>query len=173
MEGKPRSATVRALEDAELFEVDKGTFDQLLADMADVPQFAPTLQAIAELRGLGPFRHLNASQLSELMRHGDWVNITAGDTIIEQGETGDAFYAVGSGQVEVLRDGKVTATLGPGAYFGEVALLEDVPRTATVRALTAVRVYRLDREGFDAVVKEAFGRGTLNPQVAVTRTGLH
>ncbi|MGH2686449.1 MAG: cyclic nucleotide-binding domain-containing protein, partial [Actinomycetota bacterium] len=173
LEGRPRSATVRALEEAELFEVGKGTFDQLLSDMASVPEFAPTLQAIAELRSLGPFRHLNASQLSELLQHGEWVNVAPGETLIRQGEVGDAFYAIASGQVEVLVDRKVTATLGPGSYFGEVALLMDVPRTATVRALTPGRAYRLDRDGFDAVVKEAFGRGTLNPQVTVTRTGLH
>src|SRR5439155_11278441 len=57
-EGRPRTASVRAVDDAEVFEVDESTFDALLADMADVPQFEPTLQEVAELRGLACFAHL-------------------------------------------------------------------------------------------------------------------
>jgi CRP-like cAMP-binding protein/Zn-dependent protease len=173
IESRPRSATVKAAEEAQAFEVDKGTFDQLLADMASVPDFAPTLQAAAELRSLPSFQHLDSTQLSELVTHGSWVNLPPNEVVIREGDVGDDFFAIASGQVEVVKGKRRTATLGPGAYFGEVALLEDVPRTATVRTMTPVRAYRLDREGFDRVVKEAFGRGTLNPQVAQSRTGLH
>jgi CRP-like cAMP-binding protein len=156
-----------------VFEIDKGTFDQLLADMAEVPDFAPTLQQVAELRSLPPFQHLEPVQLSELLEFGEWVNLEPGNDVIRQGESGDSFYAIGSGQVEVIRDGERVRTLGPGAYFGEVALLLDVPRTATVRTMTAVRAYRLDREGFDRLIGESFRTGTLNPHAAVGRTGLH
>ncbi|HJV04670.1 MAG TPA: cyclic nucleotide-binding domain-containing protein, partial [Actinomycetota bacterium] len=89
------------------------------------------------------------------------------------GEPGDAFYAIGSGRVEVLRGGRTLRTLGPGEFFGEVALLEDVPRTATVRTLSPVRVFRLERAGFDRVVGDAFRRGTLNPHAAVGREQRH
>jgi CRP-like cAMP-binding protein/Zn-dependent protease len=173
LESQPRAATVRALEEAEVFEIDKGTFDQLLADMAEVPDFAPTLQQVAELRSLQPFQHLEPVQLSELLEFGEWVNLEPGNEVIRQGESGDSFYAIGSGQVEVIRDGERVRTLGPDAYFGEVALLLDVPRTATVRTMTAVRAYRLDREGFDRLIGESFRTGTLNPHAAVGRTGLH
>jgi CRP-like cAMP-binding protein/Zn-dependent protease len=173
LEARPRAATVRALEEAELFEIDKGTFDQLLADMATVPDFAPTLQQVEELRALPPFQHLEPAQLSELLEHGTWVNLGPGEEIIRQGDPGDAFYGIGSGQVEVVRDGRRTHVLGPGAYVGEVALLLDVPRTATVRTLTPVRAYRLERDGFDRLIGEAFRTGTLNPQSPVERTGLH
>jgi CRP-like cAMP-binding protein/Zn-dependent protease len=173
LEAQPRAATVRALEESEVFEIDKGTFDQLLADMAEVPDFAPTIQQVTELRSLPPFQHLEPVQLSELLEHGEWVNFEPGREVIRQGDPGDAFYAIRSGQVEVIRDGDRIRTLGPGAYFGEVALLQDVPRTATVRTMTPVRAYRLDREGFDRLIGESFRSGTLNPQAAVGRAGLH
>jgi CRP-like cAMP-binding protein/Zn-dependent protease len=173
LEAQPRAATVRAVEPAELFEIEKGTFDQLLADMAEVPDFAPTLEAAAELRSLRCFQHLEPAQLSDLLENGEWVNLAPGETVIEQGDVGDAFYAIWSGQVEVRQDGTRVTTLGPGSYFGEIALLMDVPRTATVRTVTPVRAYRLGRDGFDRLVGEAFRSGTLNPQAAVGRTGLH
>jgi CRP-like cAMP-binding protein/Zn-dependent protease len=169
----PRAATVRGVTEAEVFEVDKGTFDQLLAEMARVPDFSPTLQAAAELRSLPPFSYLDQAGISELLEHGSWVTIEAGETVVREGEVGDSFYAIGSGQVEVLTNGSRVQVLGRGSFFGEVALLLDVPRTATVRAITAVRAYRLDREGFDRLVGEAFRRGTLNPHIAVSREQRH
>ena len=168
-----RTATVRALEDGELFEVDKGSFDRLLAEMAAVPDFAPTLQAVAELRRLPAFATLGSDDLAEVLEHGGWVNVAPGQVLIEQGAEGDAFYAIRSGQVDVLTDGRLVRTLGPGAHVGEIALLEDVPRTAAVVARTPVRVFRLDREGFERVIAGAFRRGTLNPAARVDRTWQH
>jgi CRP-like cAMP-binding protein/Zn-dependent protease len=173
LEQAPRAATVRALEESQLFEIGKGTFDQLLADMAGVPDFGPTLQAAAELRRLPCFSVLDPAAIAELLEEGRWITVPPGETVIEEGEVGDAFYAIGSGQVEVLRRGRRVRTVGPGAFFGEVALLEDVPRTATVRAISAVRVFRLDRQGFDRLVGDAFRRGTLNPHAAVDREQRH
>ena len=63
--------------------------------------------------------------------------------------------------------------MGAGGFFGEVALLTDVPRTATVRARTPVRAYRLDRDGFDRLVAGAFKKGTLNPNAAQDRVQQH
>jgi CRP-like cAMP-binding protein len=173
VEGAPRAATVRAVEDTQVFEIDKGTFDRLLADMIHIPDFAPTLQAITELRELPSFSHLEPDELSELLDHGAWVNYRPGEDIVVQGEPGDAFYALHSGQVEVIEDGQLVTTLGPGSYFGEIALLMDSPRTATVRTRTQVRAYRLDREGFDGILAVAFKRGTLDPSKATDRTLLH
>jgi CRP-like cAMP-binding protein/Zn-dependent protease len=173
IDGSSRTATVRPLEDSQLFEVDEGTFDRLLADMLHRPDFEPTLQAVAELRQLPAFATLGADDLAQVLEHGGWVNVAPGTTVIEQGAEGDAFYAIRSGQVDVLQDGAHTRTLGSGSHFGEIALLMDVPRTASVVARTPARVFRLDREGFDAVVASAFRRGTLNPTAAVDRTWQH
>jgi len=168
-----RSATVRAVEESEVFEIGKSTFDHLLADMIHLPDFGPTLQAVAELKELRCFSYLEPDELTELLAHGEWINVSPGTTVVKQGEVSDAFYAVGDGQMEVWENGKVRRTLGPGSFFGEIGLLFDVARTATVRSRTPARLFRLDREGFDRIVREAFRRGTLNPATPQARTWQH
>lgn len=168
-----RTATVRAGDEAEVFEVDKGTFDRLLADMVHVPEFEPTLQQLAELRAQPCFSNLATDQLVELLGHGEWIPVGPGEVLVEQGQEGDSFYAVSSGQFEVTIDGEYRHALGPGAFFGEIALLLDVPRTATVAARTPARVFRLDREGFDALLASSFRRGSLDPSVPVNQTLTH
>ena len=172
-EAAARTATVRAVEESELFELDKGAFDELLADTLKLPRFGPTIQAAAELRELPSFAHLEPDERVELLQHGQWVNIPPGETIVEEGEIGDAFYAIGSGHVEVLEHGSRVRTMDSGDHFGEIALLLDTPRTATVRATTPVRAFRLGREGFDKLVKDSFRTGTLNPAIALDRVEEH
>jgi len=157
----PRAATVRAIGSAEVFEVSKGAFDHLLADKLHLPDFEPTLQQVAELRGLHCFAGLSTAQLWELLERGGWVSFAPGERIMREGDFGDSFYAISSGQVDIVKDERLVTTIGRGSYFGEVALLMEVPRTATVIARTPVRAFRLDREGFDRLVGDAFRRGTL------------
>jgi Cyclic nucleotide-binding domain len=80
-----------------------------------------------------------------------------GEIVIQQGTEGDNFFIVVDGEVDVVRedtssDPEVLTTLGPGESFGETALLLNTPRTATVRARTALRVLSLDKHTFDQVV---------------------
>jgi CRP-like cAMP-binding protein/Zn-dependent protease len=158
-----RQATVRAQDEVELFEVDKGTFDRLLAEDMRAPDFGHTMQALLELRELPVFHGLDSEQLTDLLEHGGWITSAPGDEIVTQGEPGDRFYAIGSGRAEVLRDDAAVGQVSKGMYFGEVALLRDVPRTATVIARTPMRLFALDRDGFELVVADAFRRGTLRP----------
>jgi CRP-like cAMP-binding protein/Zn-dependent protease len=156
-----RAATIRAVGPAEVFEVDKGVFDHLLADKLHLPDFEPTLQQVAELRGLSCFSNLSTAQLWELLEGGAWVSFAPGEEVMREGDVGDSFYAISSGQVDIVKDERLVNTIGRGSYFGEVALLMEVPRTATVTARTPVRAFRLDRDGFDRLVGDAFRRGTL------------
>ncbi len=161
--GHRRQATVRAVDDVELFEVDKGTFDRLLADDMRAPEFGHTMQALAELQELSVFHGLDSEQLNVILEHGEWITAVHGDELVTQGEPGDRFYVIESGRAEIILDGTVIDSVSKGMYFGEVALLRDVPRTATVVASTPMRLFALDREGFELVVADAFRRGTLRP----------
>ena len=105
LETTMRRASVVAATNTELFEVNKSAFERLLADSIDAPTFAPTMQAYAELRELTPFRTASIDALSVLLEHGSWRSYPPGEAIVSEGERGDAFYAIGSGQVEVERGG--------------------------------------------------------------------
>jgi CRP-like cAMP-binding protein/Zn-dependent protease len=169
----PRAATVRALADGQLFEIDESTFDRLLADNLHLPEFAPTIQKVNELRTLPVFETLEPDEAAELLNHGRWVTFPPGEAIVTEGEPGDAFYAIATGQVDVDEHGAFVRTMGPGSHFGELALLNDIPRTASVTAKTPVRAFRLERQGFDRLVASAFRKGTVKPTYGTDRTWHH
>jgi MFS family permease len=80
------------------------------------------------------------------------VRIRAGDDVFRQGDSGDRFYLVDVGEVVVSIDGQPVQRLGQGGYFGEIALLRDVPRTATVTAEVDTNLLALERDEFIAAV---------------------
>jgi MFS family permease len=79
------------------------------------------------------------------------VPVRSGDVVINAGDRGDRFYIVGDGEFDVVADG-VHGKMGAGDFFGEIALLRDVPRTATVRAVADGQLYALERADFVAAV---------------------
>jgi hypothetical protein len=107
---------------------------------------------IALLRSLPVFAPLSAPELESVARDLEPVQAPSGTSIVREGEIGDRFYAIADGDVEVFIDGAFVRTQGRCEGFGEIALLQDVPRTATVTAKTDVRLYALEKEPFVAAV---------------------
>ena len=105
-----------------------------------------------QLKGVQMFSSCTDKELAQIARACDELSVEAGATVVEEGAVGDDFYLVGSGQAEVTRGGRAVATLGPGQYFGELSLLDDAPRNATVTATTAMTLIRLQRREFSAVL---------------------
>ena len=90
--------------------------------------------------------------IEQLARGLEDVDVPAGDVLFLQGDVGDRYFVIESGEVHVIGDGRVVATLGPGEGFGEIALLRRIRRTATVQAVGEVRLKALRSERFLPVV---------------------
>jgi len=108
-----------------------------LAVLAEVPLFEP-LSIVAKEHLAGKLTH---------------VHVDPGEVVVRAGETGDRFYIVGDGELEITNG--VRGTAHGGDFFGEIALLRDVPRTATVRATSPSELYALDREDFLAALSHS------------------
>ncbi|HKO74773.1 MAG TPA: MFS transporter [Gaiellaceae bacterium] len=107
---------------------------------------------LERLRSLPLFAPLPPATLEHLATNLVRVPAAAGSEITRQGDVGDRFYLVDGGELEVSSDGQVVSALGPGDYFGEIALLRDVPRTATVTAKTDAALLALERDEFVSAV---------------------
>jgi CRP-like cAMP-binding protein len=97
-------------------------------------------------------RHLKLDELDHLMAALKRRQCPAANMIIKQGDPGDAFYMVSTGKVEVWDKDKRLAERGPGEYFGESALVNDQPRAATVKALSATELYVLYKDDFKRIL---------------------
>jgi CRP-like cAMP-binding protein len=160
----PRAATVIAVEPGRLFVLEREAFETLLAsDMAVRTRLETALEYRTDVAEMPLFRDLSAAEMDVLLARLVPLEVPAGETIIRQGaESGVArerfFYVVRSGEVEVERDGERLARLGPGETFGEIALLLDVPRTATITALRPTRLLALDAHDFRDLLAGYLGR---------------
>jgi CRP-like cAMP-binding protein len=109
-----------------------------------------------ELRAIPLFAGLPSRDFELVARNSDLVEVPAGTTLIREGDYGREFFAIAEGEVEISRDGTPIATEQAGDVFGEIALLHDVPRTATVRATTPLRLYVLTAPAFRGLLAERF-----------------
>jgi hypothetical protein len=103
---------------------------------------------IALLRSLPLFAELPAPAIEGLAAALTPIHLAPGAVLIRQGGPGDAYYAIAAGELDVLHDGHFLRRCGRGEGVGEIALLRDIPRTATVIAHSAATVYELHRDPF-------------------------
>jgi MFS family permease len=104
------------------------------------------------LRRIEIFARLPEPVLEHLAAGATAVSVAADQIVVSRGEAGNHFYVIATGQAAVELDDGTRRELGPGDFFGEIALLRDVPRTATVRALEPLQLYALERDEFIAAV---------------------
>ena len=123
------------------------------------PRFQPA--GITELQRVGLLATLPGQTLAQLAERMRREPIPAGHAVVDEGDEGERFYVVLTGMFAVTQ-----ASLGPrrvlrpGDYFGEVALAMEIPRTASVRALTPSTVASCDRETFDEFIRPLFADST-------------
>ena len=98
------------------------------------------------------FEGLSKRELTQLARESEDIEVPAGKVLCSEGERAQEFFVIVDGDVEVTKNGKLLATRGAGEMIGEIALLADVPRTATVTAKTPLRVFVLTAPAFRRLV---------------------
>ncbi|GAA5806965.1 hypothetical protein MFLAVUS_000314 [Mucor flavus] len=104
------------------------------------------------------FKNLDEEQYTDVVDAMVEKEIKAGDHVINQGAVGDYFYIVESGQLDCFIDGKKVTSYGPGGSFGELALMYNAPRAASIVAVTDGRLYALDRVTFRSILMENTAR---------------
>lgn len=104
------------------------------------------------------FEDLSRKELAELAKLTEDVDAPPGTALCEEGRAGREFFVIMEGEVEITQRGKRVGTLGSGDFLGEIALVEDVPRTATAIARTSIRFFVMTRRSFQRLLDS-------NPQV--------
>jgi cyclic nucleotide-binding protein/MFS transporter len=130
---------------------------------ATVPQVEIQL-----LRLISIFAALPAPSLEGIARDLEPLTVSQGTVVIKEGERGDCYYAVAEGELEISRDSQFLQMVSRGDGFGEIALIRDVPRQATVTAATDASLYTLERELF---VQAVTGHATAISAVVTIITG--
>lgn len=146
MYNAPRAATVVSTEPSTLWALDRVTFRRILMDSAFQRRrmYEAFLEEVPLLSSLKPYERAKIADALDTIKH------PPGETIIKEGDPGESFYLLESGEAEAYKQGvdHPVKKYKRGDYFGELALLDDKPRAATVVSKTAVKVAQLGRDGF-------------------------
>jgi cAMP-dependent protein kinase regulator len=103
------------------------------------------------------FHACTSAQIDEVVELAQGRAIDPGEVIVREGDHGDEFFVIGTGEVAVSRNGKEIARLGPGEFFGELALFDEAPRNATVTATTGTTVVTVGRASFQKLLGDLAG----------------
>jgi len=160
LSGKPRNATVQAISNGSALALDRNTFLDLVRKdptvnkrLQDVLRVRPVVSQLTFLKGL------SSDQLARLSIRFITCKRRKGDRVVEEGEKGDAFFVIASGEAAVRVTGRqgrkrIVAKLGPGDVFGEMALLRNIPRTATVEITSdSAELLQLKEKDFHALME--------------------
>lgn len=164
-----RTATVKAMTQVVVIELASTAFEKVVATVGGV-DFASVLRAANTIGKSRLFKELPAERLSSLATKFVPRSIPAGTDVVRLGEEGSEFYLVGKGELEVLdAGGKRLALLKDGDHFGEIALLRNVPRNATVRTVGESLLLVLSREVFLHALNADLSLSERVEQIAQTR----
>lgn len=150
-----RSATVEAIEPVEVWSLRRGHFNRWVAERYEIAaRIRASRTERSSLSSLPFFSGLNGQELDRISARMRTVRFAAGEVVFYAGDPGDRYYVIREGKALVtLPDGRPVRTLGLGDGFGELALLFNKPRTATVTAVGALAVAALERVDFVGLVK--------------------
>jgi CRP-like cAMP-binding protein len=164
----PRAATVRARTPMRLRALDRAAFIAAATGapggtVSEPGRAGPTTPAEpAELLRVVPLlTGLEQRALEELAALGHQLTVRAGEEVVREGEPADRFYVLLDGEAAVYSGKRLVRTLARSDHFGEIALLHEVPRTATICGLTDLRLLSLDREAFRRVSPDGMTAGQL------------
>jgi cAMP-dependent protein kinase regulator len=151
MYNAPRAATVISTEPSMLWALDRITFRRILMDSAFQRRrmYESFLEEVPLLSSLKSYERSKIADALETQKY------TSGQTIIKEGDPGESFFILESGEADVFKEeekGKVLKTYTKGDYFGELALLNDAPRAASVVAKSEVKVATLGKDGFQRLL---------------------
>lgn len=122
-----------------------------MTNLATMPGLERNLRILIDWTLDVPFRADIAVLAPDVTSKLQKLHLETGDEIIRQGEEGETAYIIQTGRVEIIKNGKKVGELGTGDFFGEIALVSDTKRTATVRCLTACELTVLSREDFQSL----------------------
>ena len=109
---------------------------------------------VSALKQVPLFQGLSDRELKSIARDVREEPYSAGQNIVTEGSRAAAFFMIAEGRAKIIQGGKARGTLGPGSYFGELALFDSLPRTATVQAETQVKTLVLSPQSFAGVLAE-------------------
>ncbi|MDA0838351.1 MAG: cyclic nucleotide-binding domain-containing protein [Planctomycetota bacterium] len=172
LEDMPRSANVRAVAETHVLVLERPIFDKFVQRAGGArDKLANAIRALRVIQRMPLFEEFGAGEMATVASKFQLERYLAGERIIQQGELGDKFYIIQDGMAEVLVTGEEQEekirTLRPGEYFGEIALLQNIPRTASVQASGPLILFSLAKPDFlDALGGHPFAKLKLQQESA-------